>query len=84
MSVSSMASPHRKLGCHKRKKTGCSTPIFFLLARRGLADVCCCGFVSQENGLVTASMKLQRNPLREHYNGPGGLLDQMGYRFPAK
>jgi len=35
-----------------------------------------------DNGLVTASMKLQRNPLRKHYNEPGGLLDQMGYRFP--
>ncbi|CAK0825469.1 unnamed protein product [Prorocentrum cordatum] len=33
-----------------------------------------------DNGLVTASMKLQRNPLRKHYNEPGGLLDQMGYR----
>merc|ERR1712194_678026 len=35
-----------------------------------------------ENGLTTASLKLQRNPLRNHYNGQGGLLDQMGYRFP--
>jgi long-chain acyl-CoA synthetase len=35
-----------------------------------------------ENGLTTASMKVQRNPLREFYNKPGGLLDQMGYRFP--
>jgi len=37
-----------------------------------------------ETGLVTASLKLQRNPLREHYNKPGGLLDAMGYRFPDK
>jgi len=35
-----------------------------------------------ENNLTTASLKLQRNPLRTYYNGPGGLLDQMGYRFP--
>mmetsp|Transcript_52642 Transcript_52642/g.145944 ORF Transcript_52642/g.145944 Transcript_52642/m.145944 type:complete len:716 (-) Transcript_52642:408-2555(-) len=35
-----------------------------------------------ETGLVTASMKLQRNPLRAHYNEPGGLLEQMDYRFP--
>lgn len=35
-----------------------------------------------ENGLTTASMKVQRNPLREFYNKPGGLLDQLGYRFP--
>lgn len=35
-----------------------------------------------EDGLVTASLKVQRNPLREHYNKPGGLLDQMDYRFP--
>merc|ERR1712151_143240 len=35
-----------------------------------------------ENGLTTASMKVQRNPLREFYNKHGGLLDQMGYRFP--
>eukprot|EP00928_Gymnodinium_smaydae_P033878 TRINITY_DN24140_c0_g1_i1.p1 TRINITY_DN24140_c0_g1~~TRINITY_DN24140_c0_g1_i1.p1 ORF type:complete len:709 (-),score=122.11 TRINITY_DN24140_c0_g1_i1:254-2380(-) len=34
-----------------------------------------------ENGLTTASMKVQRNPLRNHYNEPGGLLDQMDYRF---
>jgi long-chain acyl-CoA synthetase len=34
-----------------------------------------------DNGLTTASMKLQRNPLRNHYNNPGGLLDQMNYRF---
>jgi len=35
-----------------------------------------------ESGLVTASLKVQRNPLRAHYNKPGGLLDQMIYRFP--
>ncbi|CAE8607106.1 unnamed protein product [Polarella glacialis] len=35
-----------------------------------------------ETGLVTASLKVQRNPLREHYNKPGGPLDQMSYRFP--
>merc|ERR1712194_184220 len=34
-----------------------------------------------ENGLTTASMKIQRNPLRTQYNGPGGLLAQMGYDF---
>jgi len=34
-----------------------------------------------ESGLVTASLKVQRNPLRAHYNGLGGLLDGMGYRF---
>jgi len=34
-----------------------------------------------ENGLTTASMKVQRNPLRKHYNEVGGLLDEMGYRF---
>lgn len=34
-----------------------------------------------ENGLVTASFKVQRNPLRKHYNESGGLLDQMHYRF---
>jgi long-chain acyl-CoA synthetase len=37
-----------------------------------------------EGGLVTASMKLQRNPLREFYNTPGGVLEQLGYRFPTK
>jgi len=37
-----------------------------------------------ESGLVTAALKLQRNPLREFYNGEGNLLDQMDYRFPAK
>merc|ERR1712226_571054 len=37
-----------------------------------------------ESGLVTASLKLQRNPLREHYNKPGDLLEQMDYRFPTK
>jgi len=36
-----------------------------------------------ESGLVTAALKLQRNPLREHYNGEGGLLEQMDYRFPT-
>jgi len=36
-----------------------------------------------ESGLVTASLKLQRNPLREHYNKEGSLLEQMGYRFPT-
>merc|ERR1712080_536427 len=35
-----------------------------------------------ESGLVTASLKVQRNPLRTHYNGPGGHLEQMGYQFP--
>jgi long-chain acyl-CoA synthetase len=34
-----------------------------------------------ENGLMTASFKVQRNPLRKHYNESGGLLDQMHYRF---
>ena len=37
-----------------------------------------------ETGLVTASMKVQRNAIRKHYNQPGGLLDKMGYRFPEK
>merc|ERR1712110_1081134 len=36
---------------------------------------------SPENGLTTASMKVQRNPLRTHYNEVGGLLDEMSYRF---
>jgi len=31
---------------------------------------------------VTASQKVQRAPLREHYNKPGGLLEQMQYTFP--
>jgi len=35
-----------------------------------------------ESGLVTASMKLQRNPIREHYNTESGLLKQMDYLFP--
>merc|ERR1712129_420638 len=35
-----------------------------------------------ENGLVTASIKVQRNPLRAHYNKGGGLLAQMDYQFP--
>jgi len=34
-----------------------------------------------ETGLVTASMKLQRNALRQFYNLPGGHLDKMGYLF---
>ncbi|EKX39018.1 hypothetical protein GUITHDRAFT_154544 [Guillardia theta CCMP2712] len=34
-----------------------------------------------ESGLVTASLKLQRNPLRAFYNQPGGLLEQMEYKF---
>jgi long-chain acyl-CoA synthetase len=34
-----------------------------------------------ESGLVTAALKLQRNPLRTFYNGEGGLLAQMDYRF---
>jgi len=37
-----------------------------------------------ESGLVTASLKLQRNPLREHYNQPGGILEQLNYNFPTK
>merc|ERR1711981_363043 len=35
-----------------------------------------------ESGLVTASLKVQRNPLRNHYNEVGGILDQMDSRFP--
>lgn len=35
-----------------------------------------------ETGLVTASLKVQRNPLRTHYNTPDGLLEQMDYKFP--
>jgi long-chain acyl-CoA synthetase len=35
-----------------------------------------------ESGLVTASLKVQRNPIRNHYNGAGGLLEQMDYKFP--
>ena len=35
-----------------------------------------------ETGLVTASMKVQRKPLRDHYNAPGGLLAKMDYQFP--
>jgi long-chain acyl-CoA synthetase len=34
-----------------------------------------------ESGLVTAALKLQRIPLRNHYNEAGGLLEQMDYRF---
>jgi len=37
-----------------------------------------------ETGLVTAALKLQRNPLRAFYNKPGGLLEAMDYRFPDK
>lgn len=36
-----------------------------------------------ETGLVTASLKVQRNPLREYYNGDTGLLAAMDYRFPT-
>eukprot|EP00931_Biecheleriopsis_adriatica_P046888 TRINITY_DN2697_c0_g1_i1.p1 TRINITY_DN2697_c0_g1~~TRINITY_DN2697_c0_g1_i1.p1 ORF type:complete len:741 (+),score=154.39 TRINITY_DN2697_c0_g1_i1:89-2311(+) len=36
-----------------------------------------------ESGLVTASLKVQRNPLREHYNQAGGLLEQMDYQFAS-
>jgi len=36
-----------------------------------------------ETGLVTASMKVQRNLLRTFYNEPGGLLDAMDYSFPS-
>merc|ERR1712048_92524 len=40
----------------------------------------CVTVVSQpETGLVTASFKVQRNPLRSYYNEKGGLLDQMDY-----
>lgn len=35
-----------------------------------------------ETGLVTASLKVQRNPLRANYNSDGDLLEQMDYRFP--
>lgn len=35
-----------------------------------------------ESGLVTAALKLQRNPLREFYNGDGGVLASMEYQFP--
>jgi len=34
-----------------------------------------------ETGLVTATMKVQRNALRQFYNLPGGHLDKMGYLF---
>jgi len=36
-----------------------------------------------ESSLVTASLKLQRNPLRDHYNKPGGFLSQMDYSFAS-
>merc|ERR1712070_676007 len=36
-----------------------------------------------ETGLVTAALKLQRNPLREFYNGDGGALAEMDYQFPT-
>jgi long-chain acyl-CoA synthetase len=36
-----------------------------------------------DSGLVTASMKVQRNPIRQYYNQAGGLLAQMDYQFPA-
>merc|ERR1719215_896488 len=35
-----------------------------------------------ETGLVTASLKVQRVPIRNYYNGAGGLLEQMDYNFP--
>jgi long-chain acyl-CoA synthetase len=34
-----------------------------------------------ESGLLTAALKLQRNPLRDFYNKPGGLLSEMSYNF---
>ena len=34
-----------------------------------------------ESGLVTASMKVARNPIRDKYNDT--LLDEMGYKFPV-
>lgn len=34
-----------------------------------------------DNGLTTPSLKVQRNPLRKHYNEKGGLLEQMEYTF---
>jgi long-subunit acyl-CoA synthetase (AMP-forming) len=37
-----------------------------------------------ETGLVTASMKIQRNEIRKFYNKPGGLLEKMQYKFPDK
>lgn len=37
-----------------------------------------------ETGLVTASLKVNRNGLREHYNEEGGILTQMDYNFPTK
>jgi hypothetical protein len=35
-----------------------------------------------ESGLVTASLKVARNPLRDHYNAT--LLKEMDYSFPTK
>ena len=35
-----------------------------------------------ESGLVTASFKVARNPLREHYNNT--LLKEMDYQYPSK
>merc|ERR1711939_248496 len=38
-----------------------------------------------DSGLVTAALKLQRNPLRQKYNvddGPDALLKDMDYQFP--
>jgi long-chain acyl-CoA synthetase len=37
-----------------------------------------------ESGLVTASLKVARNQLRDYYNKEGGLLAQMDYNFPTK
>ena len=34
-----------------------------------------------ETGLVIASLKVQRNPLRNYYNTQGGMLEQMEYSF---
>ena len=35
-----------------------------------------------DRGMVTAALKVARNPLRNHYNGARGLLAGMDYRFP--